>query len=144
MKKDFDRWNEIKKEIHAVGQNKLYGEREVWWCRLGINVGFEQDGTSQEYERPVLVLRGFSRQVCLVVPLTTSQKKNPYHVPIGNVDGKEAFAIISQIRLVDTKRFVNKASVLDKKTFEIVRKTAKDVLDGLSFSPSQGQGRSHL
>ncbi|MEK7060191.1 MAG: hypothetical protein AAB970_01050, partial [Patescibacteria group bacterium] len=43
----------------------------------------------------------FSRHVCLVVPLTTSPKKNPYHISVGIVEGEEAFAIISQVRLID-------------------------------------------
>ena len=107
MQKDFDSWNKNKKRIHAENENKLYHEREVWWCSLGVNVGFEQDGTGVDNERPVLILKGFSKQVCLVMPLTTSEKKNPYHASLGKVDGRNAFAIISQIRLID---------MIDKKT----------------------------
>ncbi len=98
MQKDFEAWNKRKKRIHIENENRLYREREIWWCSLGLNVGFEQDGTGSDSERPVLILKGFSKQVCLIVPLTTSQKKNSYHVTLGNVGGKNAFAIISQIR----------------------------------------------
>jgi len=126
--KDFDVWNNRKKNIHKNGLGKLYSAREVWWCSLGINIGFEQDGTGKDNERPVLVMKGFSRQVCLIVPLTTSTKKNPYHVAIGKVDGKNAFAIISQIRLVDTKRLINKIGFVDKNLFDKIRKTVKDML----------------
>ena len=28
-----------------MGENKFYKPKEVWWCNLGINVGFEQDGS---------------------------------------------------------------------------------------------------
>src|SRR3989338_10312584 len=126
--KDFDVWNNRKKNIHKNGLGKLYSAREVWWCSLGINICFEQDGTGKDNERPVLVMKGFSRQVCLIVPLTTSTKKNPYHVAIGKVDGKNAFAIISQIRLVDTKRLINKIGFVDKNLFDKIRKTVKDML----------------
>ncbi len=126
--KDFDSWNIQKKTLHLTGENKFYHPREIWWCSLGVNVGFEQDGTGKVYERPILILRGFSKHVCLMVPLTTSQKKNPYHIPIGIVDGKEAFVITSQIRLIDTKRFINKIGVVDQKIFENIRKTIKDLL----------------
>jgi len=128
MKKDFDTWNEEKKNIHERGVEKLYHAREIWWCSLGVNVGFEQDGTGKESQRPVLIMRGFSRQVCLVVPLTTSTKRNPYHIAIGEVDGKQAFAIISQLRLIDTKRLVNKVGVVDAKSFEYIRKAGKALL----------------
>ena len=128
MHKDFDTWNKNKKIIHAENENKLYHEREVWWCSLGVNIGFEQDGTGTVGERPILILKGFSKQVCLVIPLTTSEKKNPYHISLGKVDGKNACAIISQIRLVDTKRLINKVSVVERKLFEKIRKAAKDLL----------------
>jgi len=126
--KDFDTWNENKKVIHTTNENKLYHEREIWWCSLGVNVGFEQDGTGASGERPVVILRGFSKQVCLIIPLTTSEKKNPYHVPLGIVDTKKAFAITSQLRLIDTKRLINKIGVVDQTLFQTIRKTAKGLL----------------
>ncbi len=125
--KDFDAWNELKKIINT-DLNVFYKIREIWWCRLGVNVGYEEDGKGKDLERPVLVIRGFSRHVCLIVPLTTSTKSNPYHVPVGIVDGKPAFAIISQIRLIDTKRFLGRLGILDKPTFEIIRKAIKDMI----------------
>ena len=126
--KDFDGWNNKKKNIHKNGLAKLYGAREVWWCSLGINIGFEQDGTGKDNERPVLILKGFSRQVCLIVPLTTSAKKNLYHIAVGKVDEKDAFAIISQVRLIDTKRLINKVGIINKVLFDKIRKTVKDML----------------
>ena len=62
------------------------------------------------------------------MPLTTSEKKNPYHVSLGKVGGKNAFAIISQIRLIDTKRLINKIGFVGHKVFEKIRKAAKDLL----------------
>jgi len=128
MEKDFDKWNENKKQIHLVGESKLYHEREVWWCNLGVNIGFEQDGSGETGERPVLILRGFSKDVCLIIPLTTSIKKNPYHFSLGKIDEREAFAIVSQIRLVDTKRLVNKIGFIDPKIFGELKKTVKGLL----------------
>ncbi len=41
--KDFDQWNAEKKKTHANEEYfPLYSEREIRWCRLGVNVGFEQ------------------------------------------------------------------------------------------------------
>jgi mRNA-degrading endonuclease toxin of MazEF toxin-antitoxin module len=84
IEKDFDGWNQRKIAINTITPN-FYREREVRWCSLGVNIGFEQDGTSKTYRRPVLIIKGFSRNACLVVPLTTSQKKNPYHFEIGEI-----------------------------------------------------------
>ena len=96
--------------------------------RLGTNVGSEQDGTGEGRARPVLVMKAFSRSVCLIGPLTTAAKQNPYHVSVGKVEGRVAFAIISQLRLVDTKRLDPKIQTLDKQTFETIRKAVKDML----------------
>ena len=129
MKKDFDQWNEEKKRINGSEEYlPLYYAREVRWCRLGVNIGFEQDGTGREYSRPVLILKGFSRRVCLVIPLTTSTKKNPYHIPLGEVGGKNAAVITSQLRLIDTRRLDQHIAVVDKKTFELIRKAVKAIL----------------
>ena len=128
MGKNFDRWNKQKKRIDASEENKLYHERQMWWCSLGANVGSEQDGTGEEHQRPVLILKGMSRNTCYVVPLTTSTSRHKLRVPIGLVEEKQAAALMSQVRLVDTKRLVNKIGFLDQDTFKVVRKAAKALL----------------
>lgn len=127
MSKDFDSWNKRKKEINEEEPN-FYHEREIRWCSLGVNIGFEQDGTSKSYRRPVLIMKGFSRNVCLVIPLTTSIKKNPYHILVGTFEGQKSFAIISQIRLIDTKRLHDRIAILEKDQFEIIRKAVRDLI----------------
>jgi len=128
MQKDFDNWNKEKRRIHETEENRFYKIREIWWCSIGLNVGFEEDGTSKEYQRPVLVLKGFSRQVCWAIPLTTSTKENPYHIKVGAIEDRESFAIISQLRLIDTKRFTDRLAILDEETFETIRKAVRDLI----------------
>lgn len=127
MSKDFDTWNIKKKELETNKPN-FYRERDIRWCSLGINLGYEQDGTSESYRRPVLILKGFSRNVCLIIPLTTSHKKNKYHFSLGLVSGRESFAILSQIRLIDTKRLHDRLSVVDKKLFNEIKNSIKELL----------------
>jgi mRNA interferase MazF len=128
MHKDFDQWNTEKKIVHSRGAHKLYHEREIWWVTLGTNIGFEQDGTGEGHQRPVIILKGFSRHVCLIIPLTSSRKRNPYHFELGMIEGREAAAIISQLRLIDVRRLVDKVGMLDKKIFAGMRKAVKDML----------------
>ena len=125
--KDFDKWNKKKKELNKKEPN-FYYEREIRWCSLGINIGFEQDGTNETYRRPVLIIRGFSRHVCLAVPLTTSKKENPYHLTVGIVAGQKAFAILSQIKLIDTKRLHDQLAVLEKEKFEEIKKAIRNLI----------------
>ena len=63
-----------------------------------------------------------------MLALTTSKKKNPYHISVGMIGREESFAILSQIRLIDTKRFTDRLSVLDTKTFDKIRKAVKDLI----------------
>lgn len=128
MEKDFGGWNEEKQRIQGSETQKLYHEREIWWCSLGVNIGSEQDGTGVDHQRPVLVLKGMSRSTCYVVPLTTSSQKHKLRIPIGSVEDRQATALISQIRLIDTKRLVNKVGFLDPEAFAAVRKAAKALL----------------
>ncbi len=127
MHKDFDGWNKEKKQMHKTAHAPLYREREIRWCHYGINVGFEQDGTGSGYARPALILKGFSRAVCFVLPLTTSTKENPFHINIGVIGGREASVIISQLRLIDTRRLEQRLGILDKETFESIRKAVRDL-----------------
>ena len=128
IKKDFDSWNIQKKTIHNFGKNKYYHPRDIWWCNLGANIGFEQDGTGLEKERPIVIISGFSKSVCLIIPLTTSQKNNKYYLKIGKVDNKNASVIISQIRLIDTKRLTNKIGIINEKKFAKIRKAVKHLI----------------
>ena len=47
---------------------------------------------------------------------------------IGLIEGKEARALLSQIRVIDTKRLVRKVGYLDKVVFNSIRKAVKDLL----------------
>jgi len=128
MDRDFDGWNIYKKDIHKNSQNRFYRPREIRWCFLGVNVGFEENGKGKRYQRPILIIRGFNRQVCWVVPLSTTENINKYLIDIGRVGEKRSKAIISHLKLIDTKRLGDKVGVLNKDKFEIVKKSIRDLL----------------
>jgi mRNA-degrading endonuclease toxin of MazEF toxin-antitoxin module len=133
-KKDFDGWHEEKKLIeagtpsHGGATGHHYKAREVWWCSLGTNVGEEHDGTGDNYDRPVLVLMGFTINSCLIVPLTTSLRDHRLRPSVGIVGGKAARALLSQIRVIDRKRLIKKIQYLDQTIFDATIKAVKDML----------------
>lgn len=120
MEKDFDAWNSKKKAVHARTdtENLFFRIHEIWWAHLGVNVGFEQDGTGEAFERPVIVLKKYNARVLLVVPLSTTSKTGTYYFDIGIVGGKHAKAILSQIRLIDRNRLINHIATVNVETFE--------------------------
>jgi len=95
-----------------------------------VNIGFEQDGKGEEFRRPVLILKKFNKYVVLVVPLTTKIKKdNKYYVECSVVsDNISRMAIISQVRLVDTKRFIDKLGVIDEDSNIKIKNAIKAML----------------
>ena len=124
MKKDFDTWNVVKKKTN-VEHPRLYTVREIWWCRLGVNVGTEQDGGDRLFIRPVVILRAFGPDTLMVVPLTTSERLHPLRIPVGVIQGEKASALLSQLRVVDTRRLIEKVGFLDKEIFAQLRKAVR-------------------
>mgnify|MGYP001608702584 CR=1 FL=1 len=117
MKKDFEGWNEKKKKLHSKQSNLFYHEREIWWCSLGVNIGFEQDGTGKNFDRPIIVIRGFNKNIFFAVALIGKRKTGKYYFYVGKIENKEASAVLSQARLIDAKRLIRKIGVLDEKVF---------------------------
>jgi mRNA-degrading endonuclease toxin of MazEF toxin-antitoxin module len=104
--------------------------REVWWCSLGLNVGTEQDGKHTDFERPVLILRKFNRDSVLIAPITSQLKRTSYHVRFTH-DGIEYAVIISQVRLLTTRR-------LRRRIFRMPEDMFGEVLSALQQMIGQG------
>ena len=128
--KDFNTWNALKKHIHEKRFLAFVHAREVWWCSLGLNVGAEQDGKHAAFERPVLILRKFNRESVLIAPITSQRKRTPYHVRFTD-DGNEYAVIISQVRLISTRR-------LRRRIFRMPEDAFGEVLSALLRMIAQG------
>ena len=124
--KDFDAWNGIKKATDGADEESrlFFRDGDIWWVRLGVNVGYETDGKSGEFTRPVIVLKKYNQYSFLAAPLTTAQRPNRYRLPIGIVGGKEASATLSQLRNIDSKRLVKKIAHVDADMLAAIRKEA--------------------
>jgi len=110
MDKDFDRWNRLKKAINAADEDaRLYFHAgDIWWVHLGVNVGYEIDGKQRDFSRPVIVLKKYNQYSFLALPLTTNPAPNRWRVPIGLVARSPAFAVLSQLRNLDSQRLIEK------------------------------------
>ena len=117
--KDFNSWNEEKKALDKASKQLFFKEREIWWCKWGVNIGYEQDG-GDNFLRPVLVLIKFDNNTFIAVPLTKSNKKHKLRIDVGVVLGKEAKANISQIKVCDKRRLFKKISTLNKGVYDNV------------------------
>lgn len=100
--KDFDRWNKTKKKISSK-QHFPVKLGDVHWCSLGLNIGFEQDGDNENFQRPVIILKKFSSSFVLVAPITTRNHVGDWYLDI-NILNQRRLVILNQIKPVDTKR----------------------------------------
>ena len=117
MQKDFSKWFVLKESAHNATGTALFHEREIWWCMLGANVGFAIDGSGSGFARPVIIVKKFNLDTCIVVPLTGKLKDGKYYLPVEAVDGREASAVLSQLRLIDRKRLTKKIETMPKLLF---------------------------
>lgn len=101
--KNFDGWNSQKKTLDSSENKKTFHEREVWFIRIGENIGFEQNGKGEDFLRPVVVYKKFSKNVFLGIPLTRTVKESKFYSSF-DFKGETSSAILSQIRLFDSKR----------------------------------------
>ena len=130
MEKDFQKWHSEKASIHHDKKRPFFHIREVWFCSLGANVGFEQDGGGEKYLRPVLILRKFNNEVLWVLPFTKHEKKGRYYFSVMISHSTTPSAVIlSQIRLIDAKRLRSKLGDISEKDFLEVKKRLQALLE---------------
>ena len=120
--KRFRAWHKLKYKLHFNKNVPAgYKERDIWWVSIGHNVGVEEDGKSNQFSRPVLIVKGFSRYQFWGVPLSTTEKEGKYyHKFVAN--GKVSTALLSQMRVFDTRRFISKYGMIGIKDFRAVKK----------------------
>jgi mRNA interferase MazF len=128
MEKDFSEWHRVKQNIQNFKKHLFAAEREVRWCFVGLNVGSEMDGSGAYYARPVLVIKKMSKNTCLCVPITTKNKYWPDYFNIDLRDGVFRMVILSQIKLIDTKRLREVITILDQDQFQKIKTAIIDLI----------------
>lgn len=124
---NYDEWNEVKKNT-SKSTEKAVKVGKVYWVRLGLNIGSEVYGKGENYVRPVLVLKLIYKNSFIGVPLSTKTKDNsfPYFYSFYTKNNDIRTALLSQLRLFDTKRVENIANInISKSDFENIRDKIK-------------------
>ena len=123
----FIAWAKVKIRIHASERVIYFREGEMWWASLGANIGYEQNGKHENFERPVLILRKFSRHVLWVIPLSTKLKDHTYYYH-NDYDGKMYSAILIQLRLISCKRLVRRIGFFPGVHLRAIRQRIKEMI----------------
>lgn len=126
--KRFRAWHKLKYRLHFnTNLPAGYKERDIWWVSVGHNVGVEEDGKGEMFNRPVLIVRGFSKYQFWGVPLSTTKKTGKYYHPFV-VGGKTSTALLSQLRVFDTRRFISKYGMASANDFRNIKKKLSEFL----------------
>lgn len=137
--KDHDKWNDYVKTL----ENRVFGdnlyEQEIWWCAIGFNIGREQDGKNDSFERPVLIIKIINLDLVLVAQITSKIVENKYRIPTTSIN-KTSDVVLSQIRIISTKRLIRRIGRMSNVTFQkvIIRLACLILESGNSETPPFG------
>lgn len=125
--KDFINWHNLKVKIDAREQYPSFRNKEIWWFNAGINIGHEVDGKGERFTRPVLIIRKFNRRLFWGIPLTTKIKTNPFYLHF-RLNGKDQCAMLTQMRLWEASRLINKIGKISDPVFEKAQKALIEII----------------
>lgn len=80
------------------------------------------------FERPVLVLKRYHVETCLVLPLSSKAKTGSYYMSFKNQYGEVGIMNFSQVRSISTKRFIRMIGKMNDGDFERARIHLKKLL----------------
>ena len=140
MEKDFRAWHALKTELQNNPYRRFFAEREIWICSIGLNIGHEEDGKNERFLRPVVVFKKISSDEFWGIPLTSSERKEPFRYCF-EFNGKTTTAILSQIRLLDGKRLLRRSGMMSEKAFFEMAKEFKRLIPQNEIPPEGGISR---
>ena len=133
--KKFDEWNSVKKQTQNNERKLGIKPRDIFWAKIGQNIGSEEYGKNDNFARPVIIIRKLTHDLFIGIPLTSTIKDNDYFHSFSYVNKSNGLthnsAMILQLRTFSIKRLMNKTGVINKEDFEVVIKKSKGL-----FSPT--------
>jgi len=128
--KNLIHWNKEKINIFKNNKKCFPKERQIWVCKLGINIGREQNGNLKEFVRPVLILNHFGENF-FALPLTSQLKKNQFRFLLTSSNiglSKESEVILDQIKTISQKRMIWQIGWCDKADFSKIKNRMSELI----------------
>jgi mRNA-degrading endonuclease toxin of MazEF toxin-antitoxin module len=121
-------WTKLKCRIQASAEKEVYfREREVWWASIGANIGSEQDGKYERFERPVLIFKKFSENLAWVIPATSKAHAGTHYFRSPSAERPQTFMLM-QLRAMSPKRLLRKQRSLPMDEFDDLRNRLKTLI----------------
>jgi len=132
IQSDFDKWNELKKKIDAditiIEPDRFPKEGQVWMSAVGKNIGFEQNGSGDNFSRPILIIKKFNNHMFWAISLSTKQKEFDFYFNFTDPNGNKVSAILAQLKLISIKRLNRKIYDLSEEQLKEIKSKLKDFL----------------
>ena len=113
MSRKYIEWYTLKAKLERRYKTPHFSERDIWWCSLGANIGQEEDGKHELFERPVYILKRFSKDLFIGLPLTSVKHEGRFYCPV-SINGKTSYAMLSQVRSLSAARLSRKIGRISK------------------------------
>ena len=126
----YDEWNEIKKKTSKNNIKIGIKPRDIFWVKIGHNIGSEEYGKGQNFTRPVIIIRKLTSELFIGIPTTSKLRNNDYFHQFqyhSKKDGDiEVSAMILQLKVFSIKRITNRIGMINKNDFnKIIKKSQK-------------------
>lgn len=117
--KKYDEWNHFKKILDSINIDIPFFEREIWSIAVGVNMDIEIDGKGENFERPGIIIKKFSKKHAWIIPLSRVDKlRQGLHIKISHEElDLRSVAMITQLQRISNCRLMRKMGVLDKDQF---------------------------
>lgn len=99
-----------------------FSEREVWFASLGDVIGNEINGKGLMKCRPVLILKKFTRETFLALPMTSHIKNGTYYYAI-NFRGNPGVIVLNQGRMLDSKRLMRRVGLIPQAEYHKIKQS---------------------
>ncbi len=132
----FDIWNNEKKILNESENTNFYvNTREIWFTKMGKNVGFEEDG-KDDFLRPVLVIKKVGSLFFTVALTSRGKKENKFYHKFKEIELSEknrkylntSYSILSQVKTMDKRRFTQYLGKISEKEFKTIKQKLKALL----------------
>lgn len=130
MEKDFNKWSNLKQKLNFDHKTPSFEEREIWWCSIGLNIGHEENGKSELFSRPVLIVRKFNNYIFLGIPLTSKIKEHHRFYHKIYFKDTEQSVMLSQIRVWESRRLTRIKGKLSIEQFKEIRNLLSKIILG--------------
>jgi len=119
----------LKQNINKKVKILYFREWQIWYINMWINIWFEEDGKKENFSRPVLILKKFSKDTFLWIPTTSIIKKWKFYYNIGEIKWIQNFLILSQIRLYSSKRLLSHIWWISMEEWKNIKKKINKLIE---------------